>query len=122
MSKYLRAALGIAVILVTSTALAEARSELEKSGVKAATDCVAQAALNNPNIVSLYQEDRLREVTDRIVLHSTVCENPLRAMQLLHDRIYGDGTGRRFLRGDYLDDLPRAVHERIKVEISKAYF
>ena len=40
-------------------------------------------------------------------------------MQLLHERIYGAGTGRRFLRGDYLDDLPRAVHERIKVEIAR---
>jgi hypothetical protein len=38
---------------------------------------------------------------------------PLRAMRLLHDEIYGDGTGRRFLRGAYLKDLPRAVRERI---------
>jgi hypothetical protein len=38
-------------------------------------------------------------------------------MRLLHDRIYGQGTGKAFLRGDYLDDLPRAVGERIKVEL-----
>jgi SH3-like domain-containing protein len=36
-------------------------------------------------------------------------------MRLLHDRLYGEGTGRIFLRGDYLADLPRAVGERIKV-------
>jgi hypothetical protein len=38
-------------------------------------------------------------------------------MRLLHDQLYGQGTGRTFLRGDYLDDLPRAVGERIKVEV-----
>jgi uncharacterized protein YgiM (DUF1202 family) len=38
-------------------------------------------------------------------------------MRLLHDRIYGQGTGQAFLRGDYLDDLPRAVGERIKVVV-----
>jgi hypothetical protein len=36
-------------------------------------------------------------------------------MRLLHDRLYGQGTGQVFLLGDYLADLPRAVGERIKV-------
>jgi hypothetical protein len=36
-------------------------------------------------------------------------------MRLLHDRLYGEGTGQVFLRGDYLADLPRAVGERLKV-------
>ena len=40
-------------------------------------------------------------------------------MRLLHDRLYGAGTGRRFLLGDYLADLPRAVRERISDEIEK---
>ena len=37
-------------------------------------------------------------------------------MRLLHDRLYGAGTGRAFLLGDYLADLPRAVDEQIRVE------
>jgi hypothetical protein len=115
MSKYLPATLGIAVTLIASTALAKERSALESASVKAATDCVAAAALNNSNITTLYREDRLDEVTDWIVLKSDACDNPLRAMRLLHDRLYGEGTGRIFLRGDYLADLPRAVGERIKV-------
>jgi hypothetical protein len=115
MSKYLPATLGVAVLLIASTALAKERSALESASVKAATDCVATAALKDPSITTLYREDRLDEVTDRIVLHSNVCDNPLRAMRLLHDRLYGEGTGRRFLRGDYLADLPRAVSERIRV-------
>ena len=117
MSKYLPAALGLTVMLMASTAPATARSEMESASVKAATDCVAAAALNNPQITTLYQENRLREVTDWVVLRSSACDNPLNAMRLLHDRIYGQGTGRTFLRGDYLDDLPRAVGERIKVEV-----
>jgi uncharacterized protein YgiM (DUF1202 family) len=78
---------------------------------------VAGAALNNSEITTLYRENRLREVTNWIVLRSSACDNPLNAMRLLHDRIYGQGTGKAFLRGDYLDDLPRAVGERIKVEV-----
>src|SRR4249919_293622 len=119
MSKYLPASLGIAAMLLASTSLAQGRSELEKSSIKAATDCVAAAALNNVDIVKLYRENRLKKATDWIVLKSDACDNPLKAMRMLHDRIYGAGTGRRFLLGDYLDDLPRAVRERISGEIEK---
>ena len=119
MSNFLPAAIGIAAILLASTALAKERSELEKSSIKTATDCVAKGALNNPNITKLYREDRLDEVTNWIVLKSDACDNPLRAMRLLHDRLYGEGTGRRFLLSDYLADLPRAVGERIKGEVLK---
>jgi hypothetical protein len=115
MSKYLPVTLGIAVMLIASTAVAKERSALESASVKAATDCIAAVALNNPKITTLYRENRLNEVTDWIVLRSSACDNPLRAMRLLHDRLYGQGTGQVFLRGDYLADLPRAVGERIKV-------
>jgi hypothetical protein len=87
--------------------------------VKAATDCVAAAALNNSEITTLFQENRLNEVTNWIVLRSSACDNPLNAMRLLHDQLYGQGTGRTFLRGDYLDDLPRAVRERIRIEVAE---
>jgi hypothetical protein len=119
MSKFLPATFGIAAMLIASTSLAQARSEVEKSTIKAATDCVAAAALNNSNITTLYREDRLDEVTNWIVLKSSACDNQLTAMRLLHDRLYGQGTGRTFLRGDYLADLPRAVGERIAVEVEK---
>jgi hypothetical protein len=119
MSKYLPATLGIAVMLIASTAVAKERSALESASVKAATDCIAAVALNNPKITTLYREDRLNEVTDWIVLRSSACDNPLNAMRLLHDRLYGEGTGRIFIRGDYLADLPRAVGERIKIEVAR---
>jgi hypothetical protein len=119
MPKYLAAAFGIAALLIASTALAKERSELEKLTIKAATDCVAAAALNNSDITRLYQEDRVKEVTDWIVLKSSACDNSLRAMRLLHDRLYGEGTGRQFLLGAYLADLPRAVRERIRDDVEK---
>ena len=57
MPRHLPVAFGIAVAaLVASSAPAMERSELEKSTIKAASDCVAQAALNNPNIVTFYRE------------------------------------------------------------------
>ena len=62
MSKYLTATLGTAAMLLASTSLAQGRSELEKSSIKAATDCVAEAALNNTNIVTLYRENRLNRL------------------------------------------------------------
>jgi hypothetical protein len=87
---------------------------MEIASIKAASDCVAKAALNNPNISTLYRENRLKQVTDWIVLKSTACENVLSAMRLLHDQLYGRGTGQVFLHSAYLADLPRAVRERIK--------
>jgi hypothetical protein len=67
--------------------LAVERSELEKASIKAASDCVAQAALNNENIVTFYRKNRSKQVTDWIILRSSACDNPLRAMRMLHDRI-----------------------------------
>jgi hypothetical protein len=122
MSKYLPVTLGIAAILVASTSLAQARSEREKSSIKAASDCVATVALENPNITTLYRENRLNEVTNRIVLNSSACDSPLRAMRLLHDQIYGRGTGQIFFRGAYLADLPNAVRKRIKSELAQGEF
>ena len=63
MTKYLPAALGLTVMLMASAAPATARSEMKSASVKAATDCVAAADLNKSQITTLYQENRLREVT-----------------------------------------------------------
>jgi hypothetical protein len=57
MSKHLPA-----VMLLTGPVLAQ--SELEVTSIKAASDCVATAAINNPNITTIYQRNRLKSVTD----------------------------------------------------------
>jgi hypothetical protein len=41
-----------------------ARSELEATSIKAASDCVATAAVNDPNITTIDQQNRLKSVTD----------------------------------------------------------
>ena len=76
MTRYFPAALGLTVILMASTAPATARTELESASVKAATDCVAAAALNNSEITTLYRENRLREVTNWVVLRSKLRQPP----------------------------------------------
>src|SRR5436190_23213105 len=106
MSKYPPAVLAIVLMFTTSTALAKERSALESASIKAASDCVAATALNHPKITTLYRGKRLKEVTDWIVLYSDACDNPLRAMRLLQDRLYGEGTVRMFPRGDYFSGLP----------------
>jgi hypothetical protein len=57
MSKHLPA-----VMFLAGPVLAE--SELEVTSIKAASDCVAMAAINYPNISTLYQQNRLKSVTD----------------------------------------------------------
>jgi len=108
-----------AIMILAGPALA--RSELESATIKAASDCVAAAALNNPDIEKLYRRGQLKQVTDWIVLKSSACDNQLKAMRLLHDQLYGPGTGHEFLMGDYLADLPRAVGERIKDQVGGGY-
>jgi len=50
MREYLPVAIGIAAMLLAGPVLAKKRSPLEAATVKAASDCVAAAALNNPKI------------------------------------------------------------------------
>jgi len=57
MSKYLPA-----VMLLAEPVLV--RNELEVTSIKAASDCVATAAVNNPNITAIYHQNRLKSVTD----------------------------------------------------------
>jgi hypothetical protein len=57
MSKHLPA-----VMLLAGPVLAQ--SELEVTSIKAASDRVATAAINNPNITTIYQRNRLKSVTD----------------------------------------------------------
>jgi hypothetical protein len=76
MSNLLPATFGIAAMLLASTSLAQGRGESEKSSIKAATDCVAAAALNNADIVKLYRENRLKPQLPNLIL-SKVISAPL---------------------------------------------
>jgi hypothetical protein len=76
MSKYLPA-----VMLLAGPALA--RSQLEVTSIKAASDCVATAAVNNPNITTIYQQNRLKSVTDWTLGSSAGGWQPLVLRRLL---------------------------------------
>jgi hypothetical protein len=117
--KYLSAIAGGAAALLAGGALAGERSTLELSSIRAATSCVARAALNNPRIVTFYLEHNLKQVTDWIILHSNACRDELIAIRKVQERIHGPGTGQRFLVGDYAKDLPSAVRARIADEIER---
>jgi hypothetical protein len=76
----------------------------------------AAAALNNPNITTLYREN----TGSRRLRTGSFSNRALPAMRLLYDRLYGAGTGRIFLLlGDYFADFPRAVGGRIGGEVAK---
>jgi hypothetical protein len=52
------------VLLIASTGLAKERTALESASVKAAMDCVAAAALNNPDIVAPYRQTGLKSAEE----------------------------------------------------------
>lgn len=80
--------------------------------VRRATDCIVRQVSSDPR----YSE-RLRpeEVNDLIVDSMPACGALVRAMMDAHDRMYGSGSGEAFLIGPYLDVLPAAVVQQVKV-------
>jgi hypothetical protein len=55
------------------------------------------------------------DINDLIVDSMTACAEPVRAMIDAHDLAYGEGSGETFLLGPYLDVLPSAVVQQVKV-------
>jgi hypothetical protein len=95
--------IGIAGILLVGPALAG--SPQEEAALKATSDCITTAALNHLKITEMHQQDKVKSITDWIVLKSGICDNQLASM--------------RFIWGGYFSDLPLAVDERIRIEVAK---
>jgi hypothetical protein len=74
-------------------------------GFQTTSDCVAATALNHLKISELHQQDKVKSITDWIVLKSGICDNQLASM--------------RYIWGSYFADLPRAVDERIRIAVAK---
>jgi hypothetical protein len=55
------------------------------------------------------------DINDIIVDSIAACGRPVRAMIDAHDRMYGTGSGEAFLLGPYLDVLPSAVVQQVKI-------
>jgi hypothetical protein len=77
-----------------------------------ATHCIVQRVTADPR----YSDDmRPGDINDLIVDSIAACGRPVRAMMNAHDRMYGLGSGEAFLLGPYLDVLPSAVVQQVKV-------
>ena len=81
--------------------------------VQRATECILRKASADPRYKS---EMRTAEINDLIVDSIAACRRPVRAMIDAHDRMYGYGSGEAFLLGPYLDVLPAAVVQQVKVK------
>jgi hypothetical protein len=80
--------------------------------VRRATDCIVRKVTADPRYSSDMRRD---EINDLIVDSITACAHPVRAMIDAHDRMYGDGSGEAFLLGPYLDVLPAAVVQQVRI-------
>jgi hypothetical protein len=75
--------------------------------VRSATDCIVRAVVANPRYGQLPEA----QLGDLIVDSMPSCVAPVRAMIDAYDRYYGDGSGKAFFMGPYLDMLPKVVSE-----------
>jgi hypothetical protein len=60
---------------------------------------------------------RPADINDVIVDSISACARPVRAMIDAHNRMYGDGSGEAFLIGPYLDILPAAVVQQVRIKV-----
>lgn len=81
--------------------------------VQRATDCILRKAAADPRNKPAMQAG---EINDLIVDSIAACRRPVRAMINAHDRMYGYGSGEAFLLGPYLDVLPAAVVQHVRVK------
>jgi len=81
--------------------------------VRRATECILRKVSKDPR----YSDAMRRgEMNDLIVDSIAACGKPVRAMINAHDRMYGNGSGEAFLLGPYLDVLPSAVVQQVKIK------
>ena len=81
--------------------------------VRRATACIVRRVTADPRF-----NEKLRpgEINDLIVDSMPSCGKLVRAMIDAHDRMYGDGSGEAFLLGPYLDVLPAAVVQQVRIK------
>ena len=82
--------------------------------VRAATGCIAQEVRTKRQSKSA--EGRLRAIADGVAS----CRREISNLIGHYDRVYGFGTGRKFVDGAYLQDLPRAIAARLREDGPKS--
>lgn len=84
--------------------------------VRAATDCIAREALNEPSIEGATKSGPFRAALGPPMRR---CADEVDAMIAAHDQVYYPGYGEAFFQGPYLQDLVRAIQKRIGPELAK---
>ncbi|MDO9411213.1 MAG: hypothetical protein Q7T81_01380 [Pseudolabrys sp.] len=79
-----------------------------------ATDCIIRKVSADRRYGG---NPKASEVNTMIVDSIAACGKPVRAMVDAHNRMYGAGSGEAFLLGPYLDVLPAAVVQQVKVKL-----
>lgn len=79
-----------------------------------ATDCI----LRNVSADRRYAGGlKSADINNVIVDSIAACKRPVKSMIDAHNRMYGAGSGEAFLLGPYLDVLPAAVVQQVKVKL-----
>ncbi len=94
---------------------AQQKSAATQPLVRSATDCIVRAVVADPR----YGKQPEAELGELIVDSMPSCVAPVRAMIDAYDRYYGDGSGKAFFMGPYLDLLPKVVSEAGKKSSSR---
>jgi hypothetical protein len=81
--------------------------------VQRATECIMHEVSADPRYSA---EMRTEDINDLIVDSVAACRRTVRSMIDAHDRMYGNGSGEAFLLGPFLDVLPSAVVQQVKVK------
>lgn len=79
-----------------------------------ATDCIVRKVSVDRRYGANIQPS---DISDVIIDSISACARPVRAMVDAHNRMYGDGSGEAFLLGPYLDVLPAAVVQQVRVKV-----
>lgn len=92
------------------------RRRIVLPSIRAATDCIAREALNEPGIEGANRPGQFRAALGPPMRR---CADEVDAMIAAHDQVYYPGYGEAFFQGPYLQDLVRAVQRRIGPELAK---
>ncbi|WP_152276466.1 hypothetical protein [Methylorubrum populi] len=100
------------------SALTEAQKrKIHLPYVRAATNCISQSLLMAPDAVRLAKQGQWADALR--ALPKGQCGAEISTLIGTHDQLYGAGTGQTFFAGPYINDLPRALGNRLKGEFER---
>lgn len=86
--------------------------------IRAATDCIANRVRMNSVALSQARYNQWDQAFSTAAAYN-MCLPQLQQVARMHDYLHGPGTGREFITGPYVADLPRAVGVRLRGDIDR---